>query len=153
MSTVPPSGAISNDPSIINPAHEEDILTFLERFTRELEEQLPKVRAACARFNARVRAEREVDEPTTDREPEEPHVPGLAILSDGRAALSVVHLEGANLEGRTLWTGIILSEAETSDALEFITDAADEAAGRVAHRILFGPSKDDDEPGGEGAEG
>jgi hypothetical protein len=62
-----------------------------------------------------------------------------------------VNLEGADLSQRTLWTGIILSEAETSDALEFITDAADEAAGRVAHRIVFGGRKDDDEGGGGSA--
>jgi hypothetical protein len=145
----PADAGKDTDPSITT--HDDDVLDFLEDFKLYLEENLPKVRAACARFDARIKAEREAtdedDAPDTD---EEPHVPGLALLSDGRAALSLVNLDGADLTGRTLWTGIILTEAETSDALEFITDAADEAAGRVAHRILFGARKDEDE-GGEGS--
>jgi hypothetical protein len=40
-----------------------------------------------------------------------------------------------------------LNEAETFDALEFIADAGDEAAGRVAHCLVFGRKKRDDEPG------
>jgi hypothetical protein len=124
------------------------LLEFLEGFQRYLDTNLPKVRAVCARLDARIRAERaapEAAEPATEREP--PHVPGLALLSDGRTALSMAHVEGADLSERTVWQGVILTEAETSDTLERLSDAADEAAGHVAHRILFKGPKRDDEPG------
>ena len=92
MSTVPPSGAISNDPSITTTTHEdEDVLDFLARFARELDEQLPRIKAACERYDAKVKAQRASDEaPTTDRDA--PHIAGLAFRSDGKTLLHVAHL-------------------------------------------------------------
>jgi hypothetical protein len=126
---------------------EEDILDFLARFTAYLDENLPRVRAACARLDARIRSQREElhEEEAPDTEPEPVHAPGLAFLSDGRAALHVSHLGGASMHDRETWTGVVLSVAETSDALEKLADAADDAAGNIAGYILFGSKKKDDD--------
>jgi hypothetical protein len=143
----------AKNPAETTDATSDDILDFLEGFQRYLDANVPKVRAACARLDARIRAERaerEDEEPNTEPEPH--HVPSLAILSNGKVVLSVVHLEGADISSREIWQGVLLNEAEASDALERITDAADEAAGRVAHRILFKGKKRDDEPGEGGNE-
>ena len=74
-------------------------------------------------------------------EPDPAHVPGLARLSNGRLALATVHLDAASLEGRDLWEGVILTEAEACDALDRVSDASDEAAGHVAGRILANAKK------------
>jgi len=86
-----------------------------------------------------------------DTEPEPRRVPTLALTSDGRVLLSLTYLEGANLEGREQWTGIILTEAEACDALDAMSDAADNAAAHVGGRIIFRNKKKDD-PGEGGSE-
>lgn len=85
------------------------------------------------------------DEPLT--EPDPAHVPGLARLSNGRVAVSVVHLDGIDLGDRVRWEGVILTEAEACDALDRISDAADEAAGHVAGRIRQTSKKLDEDNG------
>jgi hypothetical protein len=107
MSTVPPSGAISNDLSITTPAHEEE-------------------------------------------DDDAPHVAGIAFRSDGMVLLSTAYLEGANLEGRERWEGILLSPIEAGRVLVAVSDGADDGASRVAHHIVFGTREDEDE-GGEGS--
>jgi hypothetical protein len=83
-------------------------------------------------------------ESVPDIKPEPPRVPALALRSDGRVLLSLTYLEGANLEGREQWTGIILNEAEACDALDVMRDAAGEAAAAVGvHILLRGEKKDD----------
>ena len=79
--------------------------------------------------------EDESDEGAPLTEPDPAHVPGLARLSNGRMAVSVVHLDGIDLGNRVHWAGVILTEAEACDALDRVSDAADEAAGHVAGRI------------------
>lgn len=74
-------------------------------------------------------------------EPEPPHIPALALMSDGRVLLSLTYLEGVNLEGREQWTGILLTEAEACDALDLMSDAADEAAATVGGHILLRSKK------------
>jgi hypothetical protein len=91
------------------------------------------------------------DEIATDLDRDPPRVAGLALLSDGRAALSITHFDGVDLprQERETWTGVILSVAETSDALERLSEAADEAAGHVAGHILFVSKKRDEEDNGD----
>jgi hypothetical protein len=85
----------------------------------------------------------------TDREP--PYVPGLAFRSDGRTLLHVAHLTAAKLEGRETWSGVVLTEDEAADALEYIGDGCDEAAGRVTGYMLYGRKRGDDDEPGEGS--
>lgn len=151
MSTVqnPAHAGKETDPSITTPETTDDLLDFLERFQTYLDENLPRVREACERLDARIRAKRDADaeEPRTERDV--PLVPGLAFRSDGAILLHVDHLEGADLSARQTWTGVVLSEAEASDAVDRLADAADEAAGHIAGYVLFGSSKKpDNEPGG-----
>ena len=75
-------------------------------------------------------------EPAPDTEPEPPRVPTLALTSDGRVLLSLHYVEGADVSGRETWTGILLSEAESFDALDAMSDAADDAAANVGGRII-----------------
>jgi hypothetical protein len=147
-STRPTVGQESTDPTAT-----EDILDFLEAFQAYLDENLPRVRAACARIDARIKAEREQlgdeEDDAPDTDPEPPHAPGIAFLSDGRTALHVSHVGGAELHDRETWTGIILSHVEASDVLSRLSHAGDEAAGHVAGWILYGSKrKDEDDDGG-----
>ena len=87
------------------------------------------------------------EEPLT--EPDPAHVPGLARLSNGRVAVSIVHLDGVNLGDRVRWEGVILTEAEACDALDRVSDASDEAAGHVAGRILQMSKKREGEDGSD----
>jgi hypothetical protein len=76
-------------------------------------------------------------------EPDPAHVPGLARLSNGRVAVSIVHLDGIDLGDRVRWEGVILTEAEACDALDRVSDASDEAAGHVAGRIRQTKKRDE----------
>jgi hypothetical protein len=91
------------------------------------------------------------DEAAPNTEPEPPRVPTLALTSDGRVLLSVHYVEGADLSDRETWTGILLSEAESFDALDAMSDAADDAAAHVGGRIIA-RSKKRDKPGEGGSE-
>jgi acetylornithine deacetylase/succinyl-diaminopimelate desuccinylase-like protein len=143
----PVMGQESTDPTAT-----EDILDFLASFTAYLDENLPRVRAACERLDARIKAQREEegdDAPDTDLDP--PHVPGLAFRSDGKTLLHVAHVDVIPAD-RELWTGIVLSPAEAGDVLDRISDASDEAAGHVGGYIIASnkrkKSEEDDDGGG-----
>jgi hypothetical protein len=73
----------------------------------------------------------------------------LALRCDGRLLLSTADLEGVDLSGRELFTGIVLSEAEACDVLDRLADIFDEAAAYSAARILKGSKK----PTSDGEEG
>lgn len=88
-------------------------------------------------------------EAATDAERAPPHIPTLALTSDGRVLLSLHYVEGADLTDRATWTGIILTEAEACDALDAMSDAADDAAAHVGGRII---SKSKKASGGDGNE-
>lgn len=81
-----------------------------------------------------------------------PLVPGLAIRSDGKVLLSVSYLEGAKLDGRERWEGVILNVAEAWDALDALSDRCDDAASGVAGYILQ-RGKKKGEPEGSGGDG
>jgi hypothetical protein len=119
---------------------DENPVDFLERFAKELDVQLPKVREACAKLDARLAAEREAEAI------DPPPVPGLAFRTDGKTLLSIAYTRDEIPAGREVWTGVVLSEVEASKALEFLSDGADDGASRVAHGILYRARKDD-EPG------
>jgi hypothetical protein len=140
--TRPIVGQEGTDPTTTS---DENPVDFLERFARELDEHLPKVREAYAKLDARLAAEREAE--TIDPPP----VPGLAFKSDGKTLLSIAYTRDEIPEGREVWTGVVLSEAEARKALEFLSDGADDGASRVAHAILYGARKDDDESSGGAA--
>lgn len=88
-----------------------------------------------------VTLDEEDDDEAPLTEPDPAHVPGLARLSDGRVAVSIVHLDGIDIGDRVRWEGVVLSEAEACDALDRVSDASDEAAGHVAGRILANAKK------------
>ena len=143
-------GDAGQNPSTHSNTTEPDILEFLESFQRYLETSLPKVRAACAQLDARIRAEREAEEGdgrARDSD-DEPRPVSIAFLSDGRTALHVSHLGGAAIKGRETWTGVVLHVAEACDVLDRLSDAAEDAAGNVAGYILYGSKKDEDDDGG-----
>jgi hypothetical protein len=58
----------------------------------------------------------------------EPVSPPYALRCDGRVLLSTDHLEGVDLSGRETFNGVVLDEAEISDALDRVADAFVEAA-------------------------
>jgi hypothetical protein len=71
------------------------------------------------------------EEPVTEAIPE-PLPPSYALRCDGRVLLSTRDLEGIDLSGRETFTGIVLSEAEASDALDRMANAFEEAAAHSA---------------------
>lgn len=92
----------------------------------------------------------QIDVPDTDRTPAP--IPGLALRSDGKVLLSIAYLKGAELDGRERWEGVILNVAEAWDAIDAVSDGCDDAASRVAGRILW-RGKQKDEPEGSGGDG
>lgn len=91
-----------------------------------------------------------LDPADTDCPP--PPIPGLALRSDGKVLVSVAYLDGAELDGRERWEGVILNVAEAWDAIDAVSDGCDDAASRVAGRILWRGQKKD-EPEGSGDDG
>jgi hypothetical protein len=91
-----------------------------------------------------------LDLPNTDRPP--PPIPGLALRSDGKVLLSLAYLKGAELDDRERWEGVILNVAEAWNAIDAVADGCDDAASRVAGRILW-HGKKKDEPEGSGGDG
>jgi len=71
------------------------------------------------------------EEPLSEPNPE-PLPPPYALRCDGRVLLSTRDLEGIDLSARETFTGIVLSEAEASDALDRMADAFEDAAAHSA---------------------
>lgn len=90
-----------------------------------------------------------LDPPDTDRPPS--LVPALALRSDGKVLLSAGYLKGAELDGRERWEGVILNVAEACDVIDAVSDGCDDAASRVAGRIVW-RGKKKDEPEGNGGD-
>jgi hypothetical protein len=68
------------------------------------------------------------------------------LRNDGKVLLSVAHLSAYDLADREHWEGVVLSEAETCDALDRLSDKFDETAGYAAGRLLWKGKKRDGEP-------
>jgi hypothetical protein len=88
-------------------------------------------------------------EPDTDPEPEPPHIPSLALTSDGTVLLSIHYLGGADIADRERWTGVVLTHAEACDALDMMSDAADDAAAHVGGGIVAKSKKTEGDDGDE----
>ena len=71
------------------------------------------------------------EEPLTEPK-SEPLAPPYALRCDGRVLLSTRDLEGIDLSDRETFTGIVLSEAEASDALHRMADLFEDAAAHSA---------------------
>jgi hypothetical protein len=91
-------------------------------------------------------------EAVTDADLDPPHIPTLALTSDGRVLLAVHYVDKVDLSDRETWTGIILTEAEACDALDAMSDAADDAAAHVGGRIIAMVKKRRGEPEGSGGD-
>ncbi|MCK6588579.1 MAG: hypothetical protein L6Q76_13455 [Polyangiaceae bacterium] len=97
---------------------------------------LKAIKAASLPVPEHLIEERPEEEPDTDPDPEPPHVPTLALTSDGTVLLSLHYLTGADISGRERWTGVVLTEAEACDVLDAMSDAADDTAAHVGGRII-----------------
>ena len=97
------------------------------------------------------------DEPGEDEEDgplTEPGLtPALALRSDGTVLIAPQYVEGANLEGREVWTGVALTLAESCDALDAMNDAASDAAAHIGGRLIaLARKKKAKDEGGNGSE-
>jgi hypothetical protein len=91
-------------------------------------------------------------EPTGKPGAEPSLVAPLALRSDGKTLLSVAHLQGVDLTGRERCTFVVLTEDEVGRIRDRLSNAFDEAAGRVAGRLLWEGKKGED-GGNEGGDG
>ncbi len=92
-----------------------------------------------------------LDAPDPPRKPP----PALALRSDGKVLLSVLHVAGADIAGRERWEGVVLFEPEAKDVFDAMSGSAEDIAGHVAGRILWHGRKGEEESGegGGGAQG
>jgi hypothetical protein len=113
---------------------------------------LAEIRALGARIERLEQRLGDLDAPDPSRVP---LVPSLALRSDGKVLLAVAHVEGANIADRERWEGIVLSASEAAKVFGAMSDAADDAAGQTAGRILWHGLKRDNDPdeGGDGGHG
>jgi hypothetical protein len=90
------------------------------------------------------------ESPTTD--PLRPFRRSLAMLSDGRVALSLNYLDGADLTGYERWEGVILPPDQGEEVLQRLSDAADNVAASIGGTIIWKREKPGDGSGGDGDE-
>jgi hypothetical protein len=95
-------------------------------------------------------AEPDEESPTTD--PLRPFRRSLAMLSDGRVALSLNYLDGADLTGYERWEGVILPPDQGEEVLQRLSDAADNVAASIGGTIIWKREKPGEGSGGDGDE-
>jgi hypothetical protein len=110
---------------------------------------LKAIKSASTPVPEHLIEERPDTEPDTDPEPEPPHIPSLALTSDGTVLLSIHYLGGADIADRERWTGVVLTHAEACDALDMMSDAADDAAAHVGGGIVAKSKKTEGDDGDE----
>lgn len=146
----PGEGPQSTDPSI-NPLSEvlaeiRGLKTHIKHLELRFEyldrDCLKAIKSASTPVPEHLIEEPDEDEEgeDTDREPE-PHIPTLALTSDGRVLLSLHYVEGADLTDRERWVGIYLTEAESCDTFDRISEGADDAAAHVGGDIVAASKK------------
>lgn len=93
------------------------------------------------------------EEPNTSRDADV--IPPLALLADGRVLLHESEIEGLDLSTREVWRGVVLTESEANDVLDYVSDGISEAAGktgawmiRSAKRVVKKIERDEEEGGG-----
>jgi hypothetical protein len=120
---------------------------------RELIASLERASSAAKKLAALTPGEEEPgsDEPDEEEGPiterERPYRKALALLSDGRVALSLAYVEGADLSGYERWEGIILEPDQAEQALDSMGDAAADVAAHLGGSILW--RKDEPEDGSD----
>jgi hypothetical protein len=153
------------------PAGERDLLAEVAETDASVIDAMPRVERAAFRREllsairrATWAAERlaDIDNEENATEPEEDEeepltepglTPALALRSDGTVLISPQYVEGANLEGREVWTGVALSLAESCDALDAMNDAACDAAAHIGGRLIaLARKKKAKDEGGNGDE-
>jgi hypothetical protein len=157
------------------PEGERDLVTEVEETIASVHDAMPRVeravtyremmsnlrRAASAAKRLADLPDEEAEEEAPESEEEgegpitEPHRPhgrSLALLSDGHVALNVTYLEGADLTGYQRWEGVILTPEQAEEALEGLSDAADDVAANIGGAIRW-RKKRGEEPEGEGSDG
>ena len=166
--TRPDMGQGPTDPSI-NPTTERDLIAEVEETLAVVDAAMPRVERAAhirelvasleratsaAKRLAALTPEEEPDEedgPDTDPEPH-PLAPALALRSDGTVLLSPEYLDAASLKGREVWSGVVLSLAESCDALDALNGAACDAGAHIGGRLIALAKKKAKDEGGDGTE-
>jgi hypothetical protein len=108
---------------------ERDPIEFLKGFWRYLDENMDRIQAACARVEARVKAERAVENA------EELPAPPFATRSDGAVLLSTDAIDGVDVAAYEKWEGIVLPGWQAHDVLDAIDGPLHDAAARIAARM------------------
>jgi hypothetical protein len=165
MSDVRIPGAAGQNPDPYASMNIADVLEQLRALEREIEQQLPRLRAATERLEVVLRAtenepagelgddeESETTETTSEATAPDPDrarlpAPALALRSDGKVLLSVAYLRGVDLSERERWEGVVLTRAEATDARERVSGACDDAAAHLAGRLLWKDKGRDDGSG------
>lgn len=147
-----------------NPANDTpSLVDLMEKNVRAL----VRISAVLARLSARIDAlerkpalkititegaddNEDSDGPATERETKGIELTApLALRSDGSILIHVSEIDGLELPARERWEGVVLTAAETSDALEYLGDGISEAAGRVGGWIAQAAKRAKAKEGGE----
>jgi hypothetical protein len=167
-----PTVGQETDPSITTNPVERDLVAEVEETLASVDDAMPRVQraahyrelissleraASAAKKLAALTPDEEEPEPDEEEEEgdgpiterERPYRKALALLSDGRVALSLAYVEGADLTGYERWEGIILEPDQAEHALDSMGDAAADVAAHLGGSILW---KKDEPEGGNGSE-
>jgi hypothetical protein len=59
----------------------------------------------------------------------------FAVTSDGQLLINVAECDGRSLEGRVLFTGVVMSKGEAARARKVVSDAVFDASSQIAARM------------------
>ena len=131
-------------PATSTPSAEENIIALLADLTKSVRSLASRIDTMEHRFEhldrdviralgigARTDEERAEAEPHTA-----PLAPPFALRCDGRVLLSTRDLGSVDLSERETFTGIVLSEAEASDAFDRLAHSFEEAAAHGARWLV-----------------
>jgi hypothetical protein len=138
----PPSDPTLNERDLIAEVQQtlaevDAVMPRVERaaHVRELVASLERATSAAKRLAALAPEEDDdEDEPLT--EPGPGPTPALALRSDGAVLLNSEYLDAASLKGREVWSGVVLTLAESCDALDAMADAACDAGAHIGGRLI-----------------
>jgi hypothetical protein len=135
-STAPTEGQVPADPTAID-ILEKNIRAVcrMSACLVTLSERLSLIEERLGARNAETFA----GDPPDDDEDTHDHFddgPPLAMLCDGRIAISAIEFGDTDISSRELWTGVILSESEASDTIDQLDEACIDAATIVGGSII-----------------
>jgi hypothetical protein len=133
-------------PAVERSAFRRELLSAIRRATWAAERLADLGDAEAATEPEEPAPESEEDDEGPITEPARPYRRSLALLSDGRVAMSLAYVEGADLSGYERWEGIILEPDQAEQALDSMGDAAADVAGHLGGSILW---KKDEPEGGD----